>query len=132
MVLLWDFGSRLDGASSSGTLSAGPKSKSKKSDGKQAPKTVQTTLTNETIESVGFVDPSDLLPSSSGSEGKKRSLVAYTGGEKGCVRVWDVLRGKEIGKMDGPAGRGDEDDEDEGEKDDEDEDAEERGIREVL
>lgn len=132
VVLLWDFGSRLDGASSSGTLSAGPKSKSKKSDGKQAPKTVQTTLTNETIESVGFVDPSDLLPSSSGSEGKKRSLVAYTGGEKGCVRVWDVLRGKEIGKMDGPAGRGDEDDEDEGEKDDEDEDAEERGIREVL
>lgn len=127
VVLLWDFGSRLGVVEEAKN---GGKSKSKKNKGSvtSAPRTVQTTLTNETIESVGFVDPVSLSVADTNSQ--RRGLIAFTGGEKGTVRIWDVLRGKEVGKMDGPGGRGG-DDEDE-EEEDEDEDAEERGIREVL
>ena len=92
-------------------------------------------MTNETIESVGFVDPLALSGGSGEVDGKKRGLVAYTGGEKGGVRLWDVLRGKEIAKLDGPGGRGgaEEDEmEQENADEDEDEDDEARGIREVL
>ena len=139
VVLLWDFGSRysqLDDQGKHGISSRSKSSKSSKSgaNSRQPPKTVQTTLTNETIESVGFVDPSALSGGSGEVDGgKKRGLVAYTGGEKGGVRLWDVLRGKEIAKLDGPGGRGgDEEDEMEQEEEDEDEDDEARGIREVL
>jgi U3 small nucleolar RNA-associated protein 13 len=139
VVLLWDFGSRLGSTNrpSSSSRSQGVQGKKwEKEPIVLPPKTIQTTLTNETIESVGLVDPS-VFSSSGVKLGKgKRGLVAFTGGEKGVVKLWDVQRGKELGRMDGPGGRkGEDHDDDEGVvdgDDEDDEDAEERGIRDVL
>lgn len=125
VVLLWDFGSRLQ-------ASGKDSSRSRKGKAVVPPKTIQTTLTNETIESVGMVDPSMVLGKQAGNA--KRGLVIYTGGEKGIVKLWDAMRGRELGKMDGPEGRkGDEEEDAEDmEEEDDNEDAEERGVREVL
>ena len=124
VVLLWDFGSRVE--------ASGKESRSSRK-GKTIvpPRTIQTTLTNETIESVGMVDPSVVNGKQAGNA--KRGIVIYTGGEKGIVKLWDAMRGRELGKMDGPGGRKGDDEEDEDmEEEDNDDDAEERGVREVL
>jgi U3 small nucleolar RNA-associated protein 13 len=122
VVFLWDFSCPVQGGKK---ISTG----GKKSHGNVVagvPRVVQTTMTNELIESVGFVSLPSLSVLRGSEEGRRASLVAFTGGEKGVVRVWDVQRGAELGRMDGPGGLGEDEDEE-----DEDE-VEERGIREVL
>lgn len=55
------------------------------------PKVVQTLLTSESLETVG------LIPRLDGVDG----LACFTGGEKGQVRLWDVLRGKQVAVVPG-------------------------------
>jgi U3 small nucleolar RNA-associated protein 13 len=64
--------------------------------GKRVPKVVQTLLTSESLEAVGFV---------SGTHGVKGveegRMVCHTGGERGRVRLWDVLKGSEVAAVPG-------------------------------
>ena len=55
------------------------------------PKVVQTLLTSESLETVG------LIPHLKGVDG----MACFTGGEKGQVRLWDVLRGKQVAVLPG-------------------------------
>jgi U3 small nucleolar RNA-associated protein 13 len=70
---------------------------------KVVPKVVQTIIAQEQVETLG------LLPVEGGV------LRCWTGGEKGVVRIWDVLKAKEICSMKGLDGvdEVDEDEEDE-------------------
>lgn len=81
-----------------------------------APRVVQTLLANESLETVGFVSP---VHGIAGVELEDRS-VCYTGGERGRVRLWDVLRGKEVAVVPGL------------EVDEEPEEDEQRGLAYVL
>ncbi|ORY28626.1 WD40-repeat-containing domain protein [Naematelia encephala] len=86
VVLVWD----LQGESS------GKKGKGK---GKEGPKIVQTIIAQEQVETVG------LLPLGSTFEKSSRDrLLCFTGGDKGSVRIWDVLKGEAIGSMAGVEG----------------------------
>ncbi len=74
-------------------------------------KVVQTLLVNEQVEACG------LLPLGTAVEGEHADrLLAYTAGDSGRVRVWDVLKGSEVAEMEGVAGvdEADEDDEQQG------------------
>ena len=57
----------------------------------KTPKVVQTLLTSESLETVG------LISHLKGVDG----LACFTGGEKGQVRLWDVLRGKQVAVVPG-------------------------------
>ncbi|KAJ9096840.1 hypothetical protein QFC21_005111 [Naganishia friedmannii] len=75
---------------------------SKKGKAEAAPRVVQTLLASESLETIGLLSPShtigDGIRETEQGEGR---LVAYTGGEKGRVRLWDVLKGKEVGVVPG-------------------------------
>lgn len=65
----------------------------------QAPRVVQTLVCQEQVETLG------LLPSGIPVLGHKAErLRCWTGGEKGSVTVWDVLKGEEVGSMQGVEG----------------------------
>lgn len=103
VVLVWDL---------FGEVGAGKKGK-----GKAGPKLVQTLIAQEQVETLG---PLSVGTSVSGrSEGR---ILCYTGGDRGIVRIWDVLKGEEIGSMTGVEGVDEvEDDEDE-----------QRGVVQIL
>lgn len=89
----------------------------KKGKGKAGPKVVQTIIAQEQVESLGF------LPVQMKTLGEAAGrLRCWTGGDRGAVRVWDVLKGEEVGSMQGVEGV------DEGEVDED----EQRGILSVL
>ena len=108
VVLVWDL--------SGGDSSASKKGKSKVKDVTQ-PKLVQTIICEEQVESLG------LLPMEQDVVGAKGSRIrCWTGGDKGLVRIWDVLKAELAGSMRGVEGV----DEVEAEED------EQRGIIQVL
>jgi len=92
LVLVWD-------------LAAGEGSSSKGSKGKGGrPKLLQTIIAQEQVEALG------LLPQEDG----RGPLRCYTGGDRGLVRIWDVMKGEEMALMRGLEGVNDaEADEDE-------------------
>lgn len=130
VVLLWDFGKRGEDDGSYQPLSgiSAPTVKKRKSVGRGAdegPKVVQTSLTSETIEAMGLVRLEEDMTDQEGKTLAARGrLVVYTGGEKGVVRLWDVKKAVEVGRMDSYA------DEDDGEAGDDEDD--EHGLRDVL
>ncbi|WWC68444.1 uncharacterized protein I206_102372 [Kwoniella pini CBS 10737] len=63
------------------------------------PKLVQTIIAQEQIESLGLLPLEENVAGSS-----KGRLLCHTGGDSGIVRVWDVLKGKEIGTITGVEG----------------------------
>lgn len=105
VVLVWD-------------LPGGEPNHGKKGKGKAVgPKVVQTIIAQEQVESLG------LLPEDVSVKGARAGrLLCFTGGDRGFVRVWDVLGGQEVVCMQGVEGvDGDEDEEDE-----------QRGVLQVL
>lgn len=123
VVLVWDLRGGEDAAG------ADKKSKSKSVGKGAAPRVVQTILANETLESTGL-----LRRRRAEGDGGEGRLLAWTAGERGVVRLWDVLKAQEVGRC--PAGGGevegegegdDEDDEDVGE-----DEREQRGVVDVL
>ncbi|WVQ85499.1 hypothetical protein IAT38_007664 [Cryptococcus sp. DSM 104549] len=109
VVLVWDMLAEGEGTSGK----KGGKGKAVAT----GPKLVQTIIVGEQVESLG------LLPKEEDVIGAERGrLLCYTGGEKGVVRVWDVLKAKEVGAMKGVEGV------DEAEVDED----EQRGVVSVL
>jgi U3 small nucleolar RNA-associated protein 13 len=109
VVLVWDMGE--DG----GEAAKGKgKGKGRSTDG---PRTVQTIIAGEQVESVG------LLPVGEEALGQpKGRLRCWTGGDKGVVRVWDAFKAELVGQVSGVEGV------DEAEMDED----EQRGIISVL
>lgn len=86
-----------------------------------APKTVQTILAHETIEAVGLIDVDELRLEAKEGLGKYAGRVlCYTGGERGNIRIWDVLKGNEVEALEGTAAEAEADDD------------EQRGLSNVL
>lgn len=109
VVLVWDL-------SGGDTVAPSKKGKSKAKDS-AAPQVVQTIICEEQVESLG------LLPSDEEVLGGKAGRIrCWTGGDKGAVRIWDVLKGELAGSMRGVEGV----DEVEAEED------EQRGIIQIL
>jgi len=108
VVLVWDIN--------------GEGSGSKKGKGKaSAPKVVQTIIAQEQVEALGLIRGEVEVKGA----GRSR-LLCYTGGDRGLVRVWDVLKAEQVAAMQGVEGV----DEDE-EEEDEDED-EQKGVINIL
>lgn len=107
VVLVWDI---------SGEGSGNKKGKGKAS----GPKVVQTIIAQEQVEALGLIKR-DLEVKGAG----RSRLLCFTGGDRGLVRVWDVLKAEEVATMQGVEGV------DEVEDEDEDED-EQRGVLHVL
>lgn len=113
VVLVWDMD----------PTATAVKGKSKSSDVAAVPKTVQTILAHETIEAVGLIDVDDLkLASDEGLGRYAGRVLCFTGGERGNIRIWDVLKGNEVESLEGTAPEAEADDEDE----------EQRGLSNVL
>lgn len=84
VILVWDLGSLLKTTTTSG---------SKKGKAKAAePKPHRTILVQERIEAAGLLSTED-LPEHPGE------VRVYAGGEKGVVRVWDALSGRELAAL---------------------------------
>jgi U3 small nucleolar RNA-associated protein 13 len=76
-----------------------------------APRVVQTLLASESLETIGLLSPShtigngirerETLEQEQQGGAERGRLICYTGGEKGRVRLWDVLKGKEVGGVPG-------------------------------
>ncbi|WVF70856.1 hypothetical protein IAT40_005650 [Kwoniella sp. CBS 6097] len=109
VVLVWDM---LSGESAGQSSKKAGKAKAT-----YQPKLVQTIIAQEQIESLGLLPAEETV--SGGSEGR---LHCYTGGDNGSVRIWDVLKAKQVGAMKGVEGV------DEGEVDDD----EQRGVLNVI
>jgi U3 small nucleolar RNA-associated protein 13 len=109
VVLVWDL-------SGTDAVAPGKKGKSKAKD-TPTPKIVQTIICEEQVESLGLISADET------ALGKPAGRIrCWTGGDKGLVRVWDVLKGELVGSMRGVEGV----DEVEAEED------EQRGIIQVL
>lgn len=116
VVLVWDM---LSGGGESTAVEA-KKGKGKAAATPTTPKLVQTIIVQEQVESLG------LLPQEEQVYGAATGRwLCYTGGDKGLVRVWDVLKGTLVAAMKGVEGV------DEAELDDEDDD-EQRGVLSLL
>ena len=76
------------------------------------PRLVQTIITQEQVEAVGLLPRTD----------HESSLMCYTAGDRGLVRIWDVMKGEEMARMKGVEGV------DEVEADED----EQRGVLQVL
>ena len=83
VVLVWDLS-----AEEAGSSKKAAKGKAR------GPKLVQTSITQEQVEAVG------LIPL---GEGESR-LRCFTGGDRGLVRIWDVMKGEEMAVMKGVEG----------------------------
>ena len=109
VVLVWD----LSGGES---VAPGKKGKSKAKD-VPTPKIIQTIICEEQVESLGLISTDET------TLGKPAGRIrCWTGGDKGLVRIWDVLKGEIVGSMRGVEGV----DEVEAEED------EQRGIIQIL
>lgn len=109
VVLVWDL-------SGGDAVAPSKKGKSKAKDS-PAPRVVQTIICEEQVESLG------LIPTGQTVLGNPAERIrCWTGGDKGAVRIWDVLKGESIGNMRGVEGV----DEVEAEED------EQRGIIQIL
>lgn len=116
VVLVWDM---LSGGGETTAVEA-KKGKGKAAATPMTPKLVQTIIVQEQVESLG------LLPQEEQVYGAATGRwLCYTGGDKGLVRVWDVLKGTLVAAMKGVEGV------DESELDDEDDD-EQRGVLSLL
>lgn len=116
VVLVWDM---LSGGGETPAVEA-KKGKGKAAATPTTPKLVQTIIVQEQVESLG------LLPQEEQVYGAATGRwLCYTGGDKGLVRVWDVLKGTLVAAMKGVEGV------DEAELDDEDDD-EQRGVLSLL
>lgn len=116
VVLVWDM---LSGGGETTAVEA-KKGKGKAAATPATPKLVQTIIVQEQVESLG------LLPQEEQVYGAATGRwLCYTGGDKGLVRVWDVLKGTLVAAMKGVEGV------DEAELDDEDDD-EQRGVLSLL
>lgn len=116
VVLVWDM---LSGGGETTAVEA-KKGKGKAVATPMTPKLVQTIIVQEQVESLG------LLPQEEQVYGAATGRwLCYTGGDKGLVRVWDVLKGTLVAAMKGVEGV------DEAELDDEDDD-EQRGVLSLL
>lgn len=116
VVLVWDM---LSGGGETTAVEA-KKGKGKAAATPMTPKLVQTIIVQEQVESLG------LLPQEEQVYGAATGRwLCYTGGDKGLVRVWDVLKGTLVAAMKGVEGV------DEAELDDEDDD-EQRGVLSLL
>ncbi|THG98544.1 hypothetical protein EW026_g3660 [Hermanssonia centrifuga] len=85
VVLIWDISPK---------LKEDAKSKSSKGKGKEkdaAPMLVKTIPVLERVEAVGLLKQDEDV---TGATSKASKLQIYTGGEKGVVKVWDVLKGE--------------------------------------
>lgn len=119
VVLVWDM---LSGGGETTAVEA------KKGKGKAAatpatpatPKLVQTIIVQEQVESLGLLPQEEQVCGAATGR-----WLCYTGGDKGLVRVWDVLKGTLVAAMKGVEGV------DEAELDDEDDD-EQRGVLSLL
>ncbi|KAJ9113681.1 hypothetical protein QFC22_005990 [Naganishia vaughanmartiniae] len=91
------------------------------------PRVVQTLLASESLETIGLISPHHAIGAgireTVEDEDTKR-LICYTGGEKGRVRLWDVLKGKEVGGVPGL--------DVEAQQEDEEDDDEQQGLAFVL
>lgn len=112
VVLVWDL---TEGAGGRGAPGQG--GKGKKKDQGTGPRVVQTIIAGELVESIGIVPSGESVLGATGG-----SARCWTGGEHGKVRIWDILKGTEVGSMTGVEGV------DEVEVDDDDP----RGILNVL
>jgi U3 small nucleolar RNA-associated protein 13 len=110
VVLVWDLSGGGDSAASS------KKGKSKAKEATQ-PKLVQTIICEEQVESLGLLPMDQPVVGAAGSR-----VRCWTGGDKGLVRIWDVLKAELVGSMRGVEGV----DEVEAEED------EQRGIIQIL
>lgn len=116
VVLVWDM---LSGGGETTAVEA-KKGKGKAAATPATPKLVQTIIVQEQVESLG------LLPQEEQVYGAATGRwLCYTGGDKGLVRVWDVLKGTLVAALKGVEGV------DEAELDDEDDD-EQRGVLSLL
>lgn len=88
------------------------------------PKIVQTILAHETIESVGVIDAED-LEERQGLGKYAGRVLCYTGGERGVIRIWDLLQGAELETL---AGAGTDEEDDDVDEDEE----EQRGISSAI
>jgi U3 small nucleolar RNA-associated protein 13 len=114
VVLVWDLSDSATAASASASTSKKGKSKAKES---TQPRLIQTIICEEQIESLG------LLPTDQAVVGATHPRIrCWTGGDKGLVRIWDVLKAELAASMRGVEGV----DEAEAEED------EQRGIIQVL
>lgn len=104
VVLVWD----MEGSATKG------KGKGKN----EGPKVVQTIISGEQVETAGLLPQEEAV---FGAEDGR--LKCWTGGEKGQVRIWDVLSAKQLGQMNGVQGVDEDDDKDEDEQ---------RGIINIL
>ncbi|WVR05663.1 hypothetical protein IAU60_002685 [Kwoniella sp. DSM 27419] len=111
VVLVWDM---LAGESQARSSKKAGKAKAVPG---SAPKLVQTIVAQEQIESLGLLPVDETVVG--GSAGR---VHCYTGGDKGTVRIWDVLRAQEVAAMKGVEGV------DEAEVDED----EQRGVLSVL
>lgn len=89
VVLVWDM---LSGE----TAALAKKGKGKATAG---PKLVQTIIAQEQVESLGLLPQEEQV-----SGAAKDRWLCYTGGDKGLVRVWDVLKGTQVATMKGVEG----------------------------
>ncbi|WWD18110.1 hypothetical protein CI109_102559 [Kwoniella shandongensis] len=92
VVLVWDLLSSEGSGQSSKKAGKGKATSS-------GPTLVQTIIAGEQIESLG------LLPKDERVLGVEAGrILCYTGGDKGAVRIWDALKGKEVAAMHGVEG----------------------------
>ena len=101
VILVWDLAANQPGSSQKGGRGKGG-----------GPKVVQTIIAQEQVEALG------LLPSNP----EDRVIRCYSGGDKGHIRIWNVMTGEQLGSMKGVEGL----DEVEAEED------EQRGIINIL
>jgi U3 small nucleolar RNA-associated protein 13 len=107
VVLVWDL------LAGGGTKKAGK--------GKAGgPQVVQTIMALEQVEALGLLKPSEEVCGA--EEGR---LLCYTAGDKGMIRVWDVLKATEVVSMAGVEGV-------EVDEDTEVDEDEQRGVIDVL
>ncbi|WRT65886.1 uncharacterized protein IL334_002837 [Kwoniella shivajii] len=93
VVLVWDMLSGENIGQSS------KKSGKGKATAAGTPKLVQTIIAQEQVECLGLLPIEE--PVAGSANGR---LLCYTGGDRGIVRIWDVLKGQEIGSMKGVEG----------------------------
>lgn len=116
VVLVWDM---LSGGGETTAVEA-KKGKGKAAATPATPKLVQTIIVQEQVESLGLLPQEEQVCGAATGR-----WLCYTGGDKGLVRVWDVLKGTLVAAMKGVEGV------DEAELDDEDDD-EQRGVLSLL
>lgn len=105
VVLVWDLQGEDGGKKGKGKAKA------------SGPRIVQTIIAQEQVETLGVIAGDVQVNGANAGR-----LLCYTGGDKGLVRVWDVLKGEQVVSMNGV----------EGVDETEDEEDEQRGVLQIL